>query len=496
MNVVTCIAPVNIAVIKYWGKRDEDLILPINDSLSATLHTDHLCAKTTVMTSADFKEDRIWLNGSEESIDNKRLQNCLKEIRKRAKLGSDVGSWKVHICSENNFPTAAGLASSAAGYACLVAALAGLYNVEGDISAAARSGSGSACRSVFGGFVRWYSGSKPDGSDSIAKQIAAPEHWPQMRILVLVVNDASKKVSSAIGMKRSVATSELLKYRAEHSVPRRVEEMTKAILDRDFTKFAELTMKDSNQFHATCLDTFPPCVYMNDTSHAIVELIHAYNAAAGETKAAYTFDAGPNATLYLLEKDVPEVISILNHYFPTISLGDIGVEYLKGIPVQPAAVSEDLLRRINAERQSPGKLKYIIHTCARDVELIDKYGVITSLFGACIHKRDTRPLQEIVGEIIGHFVAYEEELGKRGTIFFGGTEPGMLDVLMWPWVERAKALPLAFDQPLNFDKEKFPHLMKWINGMKGQKFVQKNFGPFEAFAKVIKAQDDVDYDSI
>ncbi|XP_068989662.1 pyrimidodiazepine synthase [Neodiprion pinetum] len=139
---------------------------------------------------------------------------------------------------------------------------------------------------------------------------------------------------------------------------------------------------------------------------------------------------------------------------------------------------------------------YREETKARDIELIDKYGVITSLFGACIHKRDTRPLQEIVGEIIGHFVAYEEELGKRGTIFFGGTEPGMLDVLMWPWVERAKALPLAFDQPLNFDKEKFPHLMKWINGMKGQKFVQKNFGPFEAFAKVIKAQDDVDYDSI
>lgn len=98
------------------------------------------------------------------------------------------------------------------------------------------------------------------------------------------VNDLSKKVSSAIGMKRAVETSELLKYRAEVSVPRRVEEIIKAIVDKDFPKFAELTMKDSNQFHATCLDTYPPCVYMNDTSHAIAELVHAYNAASGEIK--------------------------------------------------------------------------------------------------------------------------------------------------------------------------------------------------------------------
>lgn len=98
------------------------------------------------------------------------------------------------------------------------------------------------------------------------------------------VNDASKKVSSAIGMKRAVATSDLLKHRAEIIVPLRVEEMTEAIVKKDFSKFAEITMKDSNQFHATCLDTYPPCVYMNDTSHAISELVHAYNDASGEAK--------------------------------------------------------------------------------------------------------------------------------------------------------------------------------------------------------------------
>lgn len=192
MNIVTCIAPINIAVVKYWGKRDETLILPANDSISATLDTDHLCAKTTVMISPNFKHDRIWLNGREEDIMNIRLQNCLTEIKKRAGDSNHMDQWKIHICSENNFPTSAGLASSAAGYACLVIALAKLYEVKGDITAIARVGSGSACRSILGGFVRWYMGSQTDGTDSIAKQIVPASYWPEMRILILVVNEAKK----------------------------------------------------------------------------------------------------------------------------------------------------------------------------------------------------------------------------------------------------------------------------------------------------------------
>lgn len=104
-------------------------------------------------------------------------------------------NWKLHICSKNNFPTAAGLASSAAGYACLSAALAKLYNFNGDISAIARSGSGSACRSVFGGFVRWYMGSDSTGADSIARQIAQASHWPEMRIIILVVSKITIKLT-------------------------------------------------------------------------------------------------------------------------------------------------------------------------------------------------------------------------------------------------------------------------------------------------------------
>ncbi|KAG8241019.1 hypothetical protein J6590_096261, partial [Homalodisca vitripennis] len=100
------------------GKRDEDLILPLNDSISTTLSMEQMRATTTIMQSPDFDKDRIWLNGKEESFDNPRLIRCLTEMRRLAGDSPQKG-WKIHICSENNFPTAAGLASSAAGYACL-----------------------------------------------------------------------------------------------------------------------------------------------------------------------------------------------------------------------------------------------------------------------------------------------------------------------------------------------------------------------------------------
>ncbi|KAK0180624.1 hypothetical protein PV327_002987 [Microctonus hyperodae] len=342
------------------GKRDEALILPINDSISASLDVAQLCAKTTVMTCPTFESDRIWLNGREESIDNERLQNCIRNLKRQGTLSTEMEKWKVHICSINNFPTAAGLASSAAGYACLSAALAKLYKFDGDISAIARTGSGSACRSVFGGFVRWYMGVDTEGTDSIAKQIVPASHWPEMRIIILVVNDLKKKVSSAVGMQRGVQTSELLRYRAEHCVPKRIEEMHQAIIHKNFEKFAELTIKDSNQMHAVCLDTYPPCSYLTDVSHAISDLIHAYNNAVHSTKVAYTNDAGPNTVLYLLEKDVPEIVGVLDHFFPPGH--DQNIDYIRGDLPSKIIPSKHLLSKIKYEPQIPGQIKYMIYT--------------------------------------------------------------------------------------------------------------------------------------
>ncbi|XP_023936265.2 diphosphomevalonate decarboxylase [Bicyclus anynana] len=363
-DIITITAPVNIAVIKYWGKRDEELILPLNDSVSATLDTNVMCAKTSVCARPDINENEIWLNKIKESFNNKRLQNCLNEIKRIARVQKSVDeeflSWNVRIYSENNFPTAAGLASSAAGYACLVTALAILYKIKTDISTLARLGSGSACRSVYGGFVRWHAGVKPDGSDSIASQIANSLHWPDMRVIILVVADTKKHTSSSKGMQCSVATSELLQYRVLHSVPKRVDDICTAIQKRDFAKFAEITMKDSNQFHAVCLDTYPPCVYMRDISHSIVEVIHRYNEICGEVKVAYTFDAGPNACLYLLEKDVPEIISLIKQVFPTSN-----PEFIKGLSTQESQ-DRDFLNQFPIKPFEKDLLKYLIYTKVGD----------------------------------------------------------------------------------------------------------------------------------
>ncbi|EGZ18926.1 hypothetical protein PHYSODRAFT_500398 [Phytophthora sojae] len=326
MKVATCAAPTNIAVIKYWGKDDVALNTPLNSSVSVTLHQDQLRTTTSVAGGRELQTTRLWLNGQEQPI-NKRVAIVLREMKQWAirVRGSDSDATQhLHIVSTNSFPTAAGLASSAAGYACLVAALAEFYGLSkadeeypGQLSAIARQGSGSACRSLDGGFVAWQKGEQPDGRDSSAVQVADELHWPGLCAVVCVVNDAQKDTSSTTGMQTTKATSPLLAYRAKHLVPERMKIMEKAILERDFQAFGALTMQDSNQFHATCLDTTPPIFYLNDVSRQIIRLVHRYNEQAGRVQAAYTFDAGPNAVLFVEEQHVQEVVSLVHHCFPT-----------------------------------------------------------------------------------------------------------------------------------------------------------------------------------
>lgn len=284
---------------------------------------------TTVATSSDFEKDNLWLNGKEEGIKGDRTVACLKDLRKlrRELEASDpsspkISEWSIHIVSENNFPTAAGLASSAAGFAALVVAIAKLYELPqlmSELSKIARKGSGSACRSLFGGFVAWEMGSLDDGEDCKAVEVAPLEHWPTMKAAILVVSDDKKDTPSTTGMQSTVATSDLFEWRIKHVAPQRFEEMTRAILARDFPAFGEMTMKDSNSFHAVCLDSCPPIFYLNDTSKKIIKLIHALNEQEGKIIAAYTFDAGPNAVIYYEEENENKVLGLIYKYFHQVS---------------------------------------------------------------------------------------------------------------------------------------------------------------------------------
>ena len=334
--VETYTAPTNIAVIKYWGKNDLKLNTPLNSSSSITLDQEDLHTVTSIAASQDLAEDRMWLNGKEIEI-NGRGRTCLAEIRKIAGDRVDTATgrvivkkedwakYKVHIVSINTFPTGAGLASSAAGLACFVSTLAKLYCAEeqfpGHLTAIARQGSGSASRSMFGGFVEWQKGERADAQDSIAIQKADENYWPEMRAVICVVSDKEKDTSSTSGMETSRKTSVLLQHRASAVVAGRMEIMTRAFLERDFDTFGRLTMQDSNQFHAVCMDTYPPIFYMNDISKCIIRLCTIINTHYADEegkgiKAAYTYDAGPNAVIYCRDVDAPLIYAIMTRYFP------------------------------------------------------------------------------------------------------------------------------------------------------------------------------------
>jgi len=156
-------------------------------------------------------------------------------------------------------------------------------------------------------------GSASNGHDSVASQVISSDHWPEIRVLILVANAAQKETSSTDGMQRSVETSPLLNYRAREIVESRMKEMENSLINRDFQSFAELTMKDSNQFHACCLDTYPPIFYLNDTSKHIIHTITTINQLNNNyPMAAYTFDAGPNAVIYTLDKHMNSLIELFN----------------------------------------------------------------------------------------------------------------------------------------------------------------------------------------
>jgi diphosphomevalonate decarboxylase len=367
----TTSAPVNIACIKYWGKRNESLILPTNSSLSVTLSQDNLRSTTTARADPSFAADCLWLNGKVDPIKvGGRLHTCISEMKRlRAAFEAanpgqpKIASFNVHICSFNNFPTAAGLASSASGFAALVYALAKLYalpQTPEELSLIARRGSGSACRSLFGGFVAWDMGSDDvTGLDSKARQVAPESHWPEMEALICVVNDAKKGTSSTSGMQRTVVTSALLQHRIGFVVPSRMADIESAIADKRFGDFAEITMRDSNQFHAVALDTYPPIFYMNDVSRAIIAIITEYNRLSEQPKAAYTYDAGPNAVIYALTPNVREIAQLILYYFPQAEKVVIG-----GQEVQ-AALPEGFNEAV-AKQWEVGSVKGLIHTRVGD----------------------------------------------------------------------------------------------------------------------------------
>ena len=301
----------NIALIKYWGKKDKESNTPIHGSLSVTL--DFGETTTTAKFQNDDIEDKLFLNNKSVQI-SARHQRAIDFFQPC--INKTCQSSKFFINSENDFPTAAGFASSASGSAAFVCSIASLvgdtkepiqfWNERNiNLSRITRMVSGSGCRSIYGGFVEWSSG---DDLSSISTQLFNENYWPEFVGLSICLSSSAKQVSSTEGMQRSVETVPWLQYRADNIVPPRLISLKNAIEKRDFNQLGEITMKESNELHANCAASYPPFRYLTEESYKIIDTIHILNSKhQNNIIAAYTFDAGPNPFIFCQENNVNEI---------------------------------------------------------------------------------------------------------------------------------------------------------------------------------------------
>ena len=270
----TAIAHANIALVKYWGKRDDALLLPQAASLSVAL--DKLVTETTVELG-DFAEDSLEIDGKPESPQRARAMLDAAGIRQKAR-----------IVSRNSFPTAAGLASSASGFAALAVAV-------GKGSEIARIGSGSATRSVPGGWAVW------EGEG--ARQVFPPEHW-DLRFCIAICASGRKETTSRDGMR---STRETSPYHAawieqcRRDLPRALELLAR----RDLPGLGALAESNALRMHADALAADPPLLYWEPATVGCLKGLSRLRAEGVQAWA--TIDAGPHVVAICAPPDAKQV---------------------------------------------------------------------------------------------------------------------------------------------------------------------------------------------
>ena len=296
----TAIAHTNIALAKYWGKRDTRLNLPAVGSISVTLKD--LYTRTAVRFKPEIESDKLFLNGiraNEKQV--MRISRFLDVIRQRANSTKFA-----EVTSENNFPTGAGLASSASGFAALALAAtraADLTLPSDELSKIARQGSGSAARSIFGGFVEMKIGLKNDGSDSFAIPLADENYWP-LTILIAVTSEEEKTTGSTDGMKITAETSPYYQDFISAS-EMDLEEVRTAIKHRDLKHLGEIAEHSCLKMHALMLSARPALIYWNS---ATVSVIHKIREIRNRGIQVYfTIDAGPQVKVICEQKDSEKI---------------------------------------------------------------------------------------------------------------------------------------------------------------------------------------------
>lgn len=294
-------APTNIALCKYWGKRDNELNLPFNSSLSIALKEKG--AETRVAIN-NLYFDRVTLNNqiiSASSVFAARIKDFLDLFRGDKKIYFDIET-------HSNIPIASGIASSACGFAALVKALNKLFAWDLDsksLCILARLGSGSACRSFWEGFVEWHAGSAADGMDSYAEPLL--ENWQQLQVGLLIISAAEKSISSREAMLRTVESSPFYSCWLT-KVKEDLNQIKNAIFKRDFNGLGKLTEANALAMHATLQTAWPPVNFSQPRTLAIIQKI--WDLRQSGLELFFTQDAGPNLKLLFLSKDTATICKI------------------------------------------------------------------------------------------------------------------------------------------------------------------------------------------
>ncbi len=280
----TAIAHPNIALIKYWGDIDTELHLPANGSISMNLSG--LTTRTMVSFSPSLQQDQFILNG-EPTVGTafERVSTILSRVRRLAGISTFAS-----VESTNNFPVAAGIASSASGFAALSLAASrsvGVILNEKDLSRLARIGSGSACRSIPGGFVEWQLGH--DDADCFAYSIAPPDYW-DVADCIAIISREEKSTSSSVG--HSLAVTSILQPVRVADAPHRLSLCRDAIRRRSFPALAEIVELDSTLMHSVMNTSTPPLFYWQPGTIEIIRAVQSWRTAG--LPVCYTIDAGPN----------------------------------------------------------------------------------------------------------------------------------------------------------------------------------------------------------
>src|SRR6185436_13917795 len=293
MTTATAQANPNIAFIKYWGNRDNTLRLPMNGSISMNL--DGLYTRTTVSFQHSLAFDELIINGHEVmGAGSDRVSYILDIIRGMANTHDHA-----EVMTENNFPSGAGIASSASAFAALALAgskAAGLNLSEPELSRLARRGSGSASRSIPGGFVEWQMGTRDE--DSFAFSIAPADHWKVVDCIA-IVSASHKKTGSTEG--HAIAPTSPLQAARVADTPRRLDLCREAILSKDFDAFTSIVELDSDMLHSVMMTSTPALHYWKPASLAVMNAVRQWRSEG--LPACYTVDAGANVHVLCLDTE-------------------------------------------------------------------------------------------------------------------------------------------------------------------------------------------------